>query len=129
MPTMIPIRYESDGVLGITYEPPAFCGDCGKPFLWTKRRLEAARELALEAEHLSDEQRKQLAETLDDLLRVGGSGCLAILGGIESASAAAFEAIRARPGEQARQLLKVGRRTRARRDVQEKSRSSPRDFG
>jgi hypothetical protein len=56
-------------VIGLSYEPPAFCGECGKPFPWTERRLEAARELALEADHLSDEERKQLAESLPDLAR------------------------------------------------------------
>jgi hypothetical protein len=61
--------YFGGGVSFAAYEPPAFCPDCGKRFPWTERRLEAARELALEAEHLSGEERTQLAETLDDLLR------------------------------------------------------------
>jgi hypothetical protein len=51
------------------YDPPAFCGDCGKPFPWTTRRLEAARDVVLEADHLSAEEQKELTGTLDDLVR------------------------------------------------------------
>ena len=53
----------------VAYVPPAFSPDCGKPFPWTERRLEAARELAHEAEHLSGEEKQQLADSLDDLTR------------------------------------------------------------
>ncbi|MFI5282486.1 MAG: DUF2321 domain-containing protein [Candidatus Dormibacterales bacterium] len=59
----------SGGIIGLPYRPPAFCPDCGKPFPWTERRLEAARVLAREAEHLSAEERTELAGTLDDLSR------------------------------------------------------------
>jgi hypothetical protein len=50
-----------------TYRRPAFCSSCGKPYPWTLRRLAAARELALEMEGLTDDERKSLAGTLDDL--------------------------------------------------------------
>jgi hypothetical protein len=66
----IPGYYLDSSVIGgPPYEPPAFCGDCGKPFPWTERRLEAARELAQEAEHLSDEEKNQLADSIGDLVR------------------------------------------------------------
>jgi hypothetical protein len=44
--------YLNSMVIGLRYELPAFCGECGKPFPWTEQRLEAARELTNEAEHL-----------------------------------------------------------------------------
>jgi hypothetical protein len=65
----IPGYYLDSSVIGFRYEPPAFCGECGKPFPWTERRLAAARELANEAEHLSTEERQQLADSLDYLTR------------------------------------------------------------
>ncbi len=49
-------------------KPPAFCRKCGKPYPWTERKLGAARELALELEGLSPEEREKLAGSLDDLL-------------------------------------------------------------
>jgi hypothetical protein len=61
--------YWGGGVSFATYVPPAFCGDCGNRFPWTTRRLEAAHEIALEAEHLSGDERKQLAESMDELVR------------------------------------------------------------
>jgi hypothetical protein len=65
----IPGFNRTSSAIGFHYEPPAFCGDCGKPFPWTDRRLAAARELANEAEHLSAEEKQQLAESFDDLTR------------------------------------------------------------
>lgn len=65
----IPGFYRNSAVIGAGYEAPAFCGDCGQPFPWTQHRLEAARELAGEAEHLSTEEKQQLADSLDDLTR------------------------------------------------------------
>ncbi len=67
-----PIRgdYHVAGYIGMSdYTPPAYCSECGKPFPWTERRLAAAREFALEVEHLTDDERKELAETFDDLTR------------------------------------------------------------
>jgi hypothetical protein len=37
-------------VLGFDYPPPAFCGQCGAQHPWTKRKIEAALELAGEIE-------------------------------------------------------------------------------
>jgi hypothetical protein len=51
------------------YKPPAFCRNCGAGFPWTSARLKAAREVASEADQLSEEERKDLANTLDDLVR------------------------------------------------------------
>jgi len=48
---------------------PPFCVDCGSPFPWTKARLDAARELAMEQDALTLEEREALAKSLDDLVR------------------------------------------------------------
>jgi hypothetical protein len=65
-----PIRGQAMyAVVLLTYRPPAFCRHCGQPFPWTASRLEAARELALEAEHLNEDERKELAGTVGDLVR------------------------------------------------------------
>src|SRR5947209_1176897 len=58
-----------EGVVMLGYKPPAFCRHCGKPFPWTSGRVAAARELASEAEHLTFQERKELADTIDDLVR------------------------------------------------------------
>lgn len=65
-----PIRGQAMfAVVLLTYKPPAFCRHCGQPFPWTKSRLESAREFALEAENLTEGERKELAATMDDLVR------------------------------------------------------------
>lgn len=50
---------------------PAYCFNCGSPFPWTaaQARLEAAKELADDAEGLSAEDRERLKESLDDISR------------------------------------------------------------
>jgi hypothetical protein len=50
------------------YVPPAFCHECGAAYPWTESRLEAAKELAREDEELTDEEREQLARSLDDII-------------------------------------------------------------
>jgi len=62
--------YVVPGVIGFyEYHPPAYCADCSSAFPWTVRRLEAARELALELDQLSDDEREQLQAALPDLVR------------------------------------------------------------
>ena|SRR5438093_3649815 len=61
-------RYSARGLITTGYHRPAFCHSCGKPYPWTARSLEAARELAQEMEGLSSEEQATLAGTLDDLL-------------------------------------------------------------
>jgi hypothetical protein len=63
--------YHVPGFFGVgeKYKPPAFCHNCGQPYPWTKGRLEAAKELAQEAENLDEQEREQLARSLDDIIR------------------------------------------------------------
>ena len=48
---------------------PAFCYNCGDPFPWTDAALRAARELADELDNITDDERKTLKNSLDDLVR------------------------------------------------------------
>ena len=60
--------YDIPGVIGgRPYIPPGYCHNCGKPHPWTARILEAATDLVLEAEGLSQPERKMLIETVPDL--------------------------------------------------------------
>lgn len=61
--------YWVPGVLSaLPYQPPAHCHECGTPYPWTAAKLEAAKELAHEAEDLTQEEREQLARSLDDIV-------------------------------------------------------------
>jgi hypothetical protein len=69
-----PIRghYHIPGVFSTSeYHPPSYCHACGTAFPWTQGKLQAAKELAAEAEGLDDQERNQLQESIDDLA-VGG---------------------------------------------------------
>jgi hypothetical protein len=48
---------------------PSFCHECGSPYPWTTRRIEAAIELAEEADALDQDEQAQLKATFDDLVR------------------------------------------------------------
>ena len=64
-------RYEVPGVIDYTntYATPGFCHSCGKPYPWTERRLQAAKELADELDELSETERLTLRNSLEDLIR------------------------------------------------------------
>jgi len=51
------------------YIPPRFCHNCGKPYPWTSRKLEAAKTYAQDLQTLTPEERVQLAISLDDLVK------------------------------------------------------------
>jgi hypothetical protein len=53
------------------YEPPNHCHNCGEAFPWTKAKLAAAKEHALEIEGLEQSERVQLQNTFDDLAAGG----------------------------------------------------------
>jgi hypothetical protein len=60
------------------YVPPNHCHNCGSPFPWTKAKLEAAKEHALEIEGLNESERLQLQSTFDDLAADGPRTELAV---------------------------------------------------
>jgi len=55
--------------LGGTPKVPSFCHACGKPYPWTAKKLDAARELAEETEGLEPDEVEKLKGSLDDLIR------------------------------------------------------------
>jgi hypothetical protein len=63
--------YHVPGVIGFAGNPeaPTFCHECGDPYPWTSARISAAKEIALEAEDLNEEERQLLAASIDDIVR------------------------------------------------------------
>jgi len=62
--------YHVPGVFGtFKYHPPAYCHNCGKPFPWTERKIQAALELASEVGGLSKEEAEQFKESVSDIVR------------------------------------------------------------
>ena len=66
-----PIRghYYVPGVISASvYDAPSFCYGCGAPYPWTRKGLDAARELADLSENLSTNDKETLKRNLDDLV-------------------------------------------------------------
>jgi hypothetical protein len=63
---VIPGSYE--GVF-TDYEPPAFCGNCGNAFPWTNTRITAAKEMTDDAGQLSEDEKTELKEAIDQIVR------------------------------------------------------------
>ena len=51
-----------------SYSVPSFCHNCGKPYPWTERKLQAAEELINELEEISDVEKKKAIDSLPDLM-------------------------------------------------------------
>ncbi len=49
--------------------PPSFCHECGQPYPWAERKIQAAKDLADELDELSGEERQKLKSNLDELYR------------------------------------------------------------
>lgn len=65
----IPIRGQFRYPTLSEYKPPAFCYKCGKSFIWTERKIQAAIELAVEEGKLDEEESKQLEESVHAIVR------------------------------------------------------------
>lgn len=67
-----PIRgYEHiPGAIGSfgAFSAPAHCSNCGRPYPWTRKGIEAARDLIDELDELDDRERDKLKASLDDLV-------------------------------------------------------------
>jgi hypothetical protein len=51
------------------YLIPSFCYKCGAAYPWTETKISVANEMTRELDQLSEEEKKQLASSLDDLVR------------------------------------------------------------
>jgi hypothetical protein len=49
-------------------DAPAYCHKCGKPYLWTAEKIDAARALADELEAVDDADRIMLKASIEDLV-------------------------------------------------------------
>lgn len=55
--------------MGTYYKAPAFCPNCGKAYPWTKAKIQAAKELTQELEDISDNEKKILAQSIDEIIK------------------------------------------------------------
>lgn len=64
-------EYYSEYVVGgyDTYERPAYCISCGKPYPWTLASIQAAEELADLIDEFSDEEREIIKKSLHEIVR------------------------------------------------------------
>jgi len=63
--------YNVPGVISVGPETqaPAFCPNCGKPYPWTKTKIQAAQDLTQELENISDEEKNILSQSIDDIVK------------------------------------------------------------
>jgi hypothetical protein len=64
-----PIRGARTRAFAMNWRAPRFCENCGKPYPWTNTALEAAREVAEETSNLTDAEKSELKNSLDDIVR------------------------------------------------------------
>ena len=68
--TEIQGKYRAEGVIDLTkYIPPKFCPSCGKPYPWTEAKIQAAYELTREIENISEDDKKILSRSIDDIVK------------------------------------------------------------
>jgi len=73
-------RYHVNGVIGLRkeYPVPAFCPNCGKPYPWTELKIQAAHDIAKELENISDNEKKILVQSIDDIIKDTPKTALAV---------------------------------------------------
>ncbi len=57
----------SNVIGGHRFKRPSFCIECGKPYPWTTRNLQAAKNLANELDELSKDDQKTLKDNIDEI--------------------------------------------------------------
>jgi hypothetical protein len=65
-------EYHAPGIISFSSAeapPPSYCINCGAAYPWTKTKLDAANELVLELESLTEDEKKTLKDSLDDLVK------------------------------------------------------------
>jgi len=65
-------NYHYPGVVALgPQKPPGFCHNCGQPYPWTGRTLEAAKELIGMADSLSPTEKQDFDRAVSDLMKEG----------------------------------------------------------
>jgi hypothetical protein len=60
------------GVISLApYILPKFCHNCGEAYPWTMARLEAANELVMELDMLTDSEKSELSKSVEDMVKNG----------------------------------------------------------
>lgn len=59
--------YQGAFVPDSDFEPPNFCRNCGKPYPWTERRLQAAKELIDQEQTLAPDEKIALEADINDI--------------------------------------------------------------
>ena len=61
--------YISDSIFFPYYDKPNFCKDCGKPYPWTQRAIDATLELAGEIDNITNEEQIEFKDTIENLVK------------------------------------------------------------
>jgi hypothetical protein len=94
----VEIRGRYHNVMG-GFRAPAFCHKCGKPYPWTKLKIEAAHELAQELDQLTPEEKEMLSKSIDDIVTdsprttLGATRFKKIMAKVGKEAAAAFKEV------------------------------------
>ncbi len=70
--TNIPGEYHVEGFIeiGSSYKAPSYCHNCGKPYPWTEKKIEAAKELIDITEGIEESDKEMLKSSIDDITTV-----------------------------------------------------------
>jgi hypothetical protein len=63
-----PIRGVSEGMYIIYFKIPSYCIECGNPYPWTEKKIQATKELIDELDELTPEEREKLKLSINDLI-------------------------------------------------------------
>lgn len=62
--------YRVEGVASLpSKKVPKFCHTCGHPFPWMEAKIQAAHDLAQELENVSEDDKKILTQSIDDIVK------------------------------------------------------------
>ena len=62
--------YNTPGVIAIyTPELPLFCWNCGEPYPWTSRKIDALNRLVEQLKRLDEREKEELRKSIDELVR------------------------------------------------------------
>jgi len=71
-------HYHVEGVIGFSsFHVPSFCDNCGQPYPWTDRSKKAAYDLIHFSESLTLDEKHDLNNSIDDLLKDSANSNLA----------------------------------------------------